>query len=120
MQFHNDIFDTYRDQQEGIHTLPGSLITHRQLQQLYADHRSEMERHIINLPLKRANKHRFLLLANLALETGQICLNMYAQLDQDMDAVFDPSRYSRKQLVCDMDRLPHIARTVFNTLRRRY
>jgi len=120
MQFHNDIFDIYRDQSEGIHTLPGSLISHHELSKFYGEHREKTFSHIAALPFARDNKHRFFLLANLALETGQICLDMYATLDDSADAVFDPSQHRRSELVCDMDNLPNIARTVLRTLRQTY
>ncbi len=119
MQLHNDIFDLYRDLQEGIATLPSETKSIDDLSYLY---QLEIEKtfHLFEqLSFNRYRKQKFYLLLQLAVQTGHICLQQYRDLEIKY-GVFTPVEYSRKELVCDMEDLVKIGKTIFATINKKY
>jgi hypothetical protein len=119
MQLHNDIFDLYRDLQEGIVTLPSQTKSINSLTQLYIEEIEKTFTLFTQLSFSTYQKKKFFLLLNLAVETGHQCLNQYAKVEARYGE-FIPKNLSRKELVCDMEDLGKISKTVFATLNKKY
>ncbi len=119
LQFHNDLFDLHRDLQENIVTLPSSASTVAELRNLFEAESTKCMELFNRLPGPRSCKRRFYLLLHLALNTGRICLDQYQALE-DRDGRFQPQRYTRQELVCDMDQVGKMIRNLWDVLGKRY
>jgi hypothetical protein len=119
MQLHNDIFDLYRDLREGIVTLPAQTRSVKDLSKLFI---AEIEKTFAlynRLPFSPYQKRKFFLLLYLAVQTGHQCLNQYAKVEAKYGE-FNPTKRSRQELVCDMEDLRKISKTVLATLNKKY
>ncbi len=119
MQLHNDIFDLYRDLQEGIITLATHTESISQLTERFRDEINITKEMFGLLNVPSNSKHKFYLLLTLAVQTGYHALQQYAKLEE-RDGFLNLSQYTREQLVCDMDNFSKVARTVWVTLSSRY
>lgn len=119
MQLHNDIFDLYRDVQEGIVTIPSQTGSVDQLIHLFEDEIEKTFRLFDTLPINRYRKHKFYLLLSLAIQTGHLCLCQYRNLEMKYQG-FRPGQLSRKELICDMDNLGKISKTILATVDKKY
>jgi hypothetical protein len=119
MQLHNDIFDLYRDLQEGISTLASQTTSVKELSQLYFDEIKKTFDLYQRLPLSSYQKRKFFLLLYLAVQTGNQCLNQYTKVEAKYGE-FNPWKLSRQELVCDMEDLRKISATVLATINKKY
>ncbi|MCB0668341.1 MAG: class 1 isoprenoid biosynthesis enzyme [Saprospiraceae bacterium] len=119
MQLHNDIFDLYRDTQEGIVTLPMVASSMRQLSTFFQQEIDKTYRLFITLPYRQYQKRKFFLLLYLAVQTGFHALKQYEAVEKKYGH-FDPSQLTRSELVCDMDDLNKISKTVFATINKKH
>ncbi|MBX2817424.1 MAG: hypothetical protein KTR24_15555 [Saprospiraceae bacterium] len=119
MQLHNDIFDVYRDVEENINTIASQGHSIQELRSIYDRHVEEVFDLIAELPYPKINRKSLLLLINLVAETGHIALDQYEKL-HETGAPFDPTLWTRKELVVDMDNVGRILMVVFRTLRKSF
>ncbi len=112
MQLGNDIFDVYDDSREGIMTLPASCM---HIGELREDYRMQMARIIravdeMNFPSR--NKRRFLQKFLLGMTRCQVCMDQLEKLEEKTNNTFKPLKYSRKELICDMEKRKNILRSL--------
>lgn len=119
MQLHNDIFDLYRDIQEGINTIPSQIYCVDELSKLYNQEIAATYQLFQLLPISAYRKRKFFLLLNLAVNTGHICIAQYLQLETKYQH-FNPTEFSRKELVCDMEDFGKIGRTIWKTINTKF
>jgi hypothetical protein len=119
MQLHNDIFDLYRDIQEGINTIPSQMHSVDALSKLFSQEIATTYHMFQLLPISTYRKRKFFLLLNLAVNTGHICIAQYLQLEIKYQH-FTPKEFTRKELVCDMDDLGKIGHTIWKTINTRF
>lgn len=119
MQLHNDIFDLYRDIQEGINTIPSQMRSVEALSKLYRQEISRTYQLFQLLPISAYRKRKFFLLLTLAVNTGYICLAQYYQLENKYQH-FTPAEFTRKELVCDMEDLGKIFQTIWKTINTKF
>lgn len=119
MQLHNDIFDLYRDVEEGILTLPRISPTVSELKDLFQEEIEKTYQAYNLLPIAKTQKQKFFLLLYLAVYTGFHALEQYKILEQKYGE-FNPHKLSRKELVCDMDNIGKISSTVLATLLKKH
>ncbi len=111
MQLHNDIFDLYRDVQEGIQTLPQSFSGIESLQQYYRHEAGLVLQHFAQVDVTRRRLKRFLTWLDPIVQTGYICLHQYRRLEQRFGH-FDAQQFSRADLVCDMQQTSNMAHLI--------
>lgn len=119
MQLHNDIFDLYRDLQEGIQTIPSTTESITILFNLFESEIEKTYLLVSKLPYPAIQKRKFYLLLSLAVQTGFHALNQYSGLEEKYGS-FTPQHYSREELVCDMDHLGKISSTVWATINKKH
>jgi len=104
MQLGNDIFDVYKDHQEKIHTLVTRTIDIDVLRSYFT---SELKRSFelakaCDYPSK--NIEKFLKIISLGIARVYVCLNQFKVLQLKTDGEFSLEKYSRKELICDMQK----------------
>lgn len=105
MQLGNDIFDVWEDHQQGIQTLATQAKTISELRIFFT---KELERAITltnscHYPKKQLEGFTKLIL--LGMSRVYVCLDQFEKLQDSDSAIFQPEKYSRKQLICDMETL---------------
>lgn len=116
MQLHNDIFDIYRDHQDGIKTLPLAIENMLTLERVYRKEVLKSVKAIENLKFGTHRYRQFFALFHLIVQTGFICIDHYKQLTASNNYNLHVSSYTRSDLICDMDSMKNISRVIFQTL----
>ncbi len=117
MQLHNDIFDLYRDLQEKIYTIPSCSSDIVTLHQSFNEEIFKTVRLFESLDCSKNAQLKFFLLLHLAVGTGHICLEQYGDLQEKYGA-FEPHKYPRHELICDMESFRKICKTILYSLRQ--
>ena len=104
MQLGNDIFDVWEDFHSGTRTAANTCIS---IQQLRNDFSADLNTFFelvkkTSYPQKQVN--RFLNIISLALARVFVCLDMFEKLEFTTVNKFQIEKYSRKQLICDMQK----------------
>jgi len=102
-QMENDIFDIYKDHQKGIYTLSTKTKSIITLQFRYKSILNDVYELIKQTDFPERNKMRFSRLVAIIASRGLICLDQLIKLEDG--ELFEISKYSRKQLICDMGKL---------------
>jgi hypothetical protein len=110
LQLGNDIFDVYKDLRSGVMTLVTETTDIRLLRKEFI---SQMHRTIhlfykLNRPVSDINSAVHILMAGVS--RCLVCLDQLQRLQDSGDGVFRPHAYSRKQLICDMEKPINIFR----------
>ena len=104
MQLSNDIFDVYKDHQNGISTLVTTTKKIKELRFLYTA--------LLELGIEAAYKTRypkkdirnFIGIISIGIFSRcYVCMDQLEKNEKRSGNVFDPMQYQRKDLVCDMD-----------------
>lgn len=104
IQLSNDIFDLYKDMQQGIHTLVTRTTNITELKKYYTDEIARFAQMVWALGYGRLRTLRFLDRFSITVFSRcYVCLEQFARLQQQTSNVFTPGNYSRQELVCDMD-----------------
>ena len=112
MQLENDIFDIYKDYKSGISTLPTTLV---EVNELYTLYKQQIDYFIelcykMDYPRKRVEK--FLDRIMPVLSRGFVCLDSYQKLENNNNGIFNIEAFTRKQLICDMEKLSNFFKTI--------
>lgn len=103
-QLENDIFDVYKDYQEGISTLVTIAIDSCELETLYQNLHAEIWKIIDSIPFKNTDKERFMQISSLIIARGYVALEQLRKASKKTNGIFKPDEYSRKDLICDMEK----------------
>ncbi len=104
IQLANDIFDVYEDTQSGIHTLANTCASIADLQLIFEAYLHHWLEKLAALPYTKSAKRVFYNRINLVIIARvRVCLDQFAALEQQ-HGHFNPSQFSRKQLICDMEK----------------
>ncbi len=102
-QLENDIFDIYKDYENDIRTLATTTESIVDLRSLYKSILNDVYEFIQQMDFPERNKKKFSKLVAIVASRGLVCLNQLSRLEKDNK--FEISKYSRKQLTCDMGKL---------------
>jgi len=112
MQLGNDIFDVFDDVRQHIITLLTTCRTIKEVREIF---RNQMEKSIrlIRKPAytekdQSAYLHKFV----LAISRCFVCMDQLERLQQKTGEAFIPSGYSRKELICDIQKPANILRAI--------
>lgn len=103
MQLGNDIFDVWEDSREGVAT----MATTSDLKKLRTYFSCELDKthELINTAGFEAKpKKKFKRMINLAIARVYVCLDQYEALASSFPGEFSVKNYSRKKLICDMQK----------------
>lgn len=107
LQLTNDLFDVYKDLQAGQQTVVTNCTDLSVLRTSYEGAVSDMLHRFTQLDYPRHRIRKCLLLISTVISRGEVCL---AQLERlaPSGTRWDPRKYTRKELVCDMERLDNL------------
>ncbi len=112
MQLENDIFDIYKDNQSNIFTIPTTISKIHNLRTLYGEQINHFVKlcYLMDYPKKQVEQ--FLDCVMPVLNRGFVCLDTYQKLENTNNGVFDVASFTRKQLICDMEKPGNFLRTI--------
>ncbi|HRH04001.1 MAG TPA: hypothetical protein PLN13_13460 [Bacteroidia bacterium] len=100
----NDIFDVWKDLQSGISTF---VTQANDIHTLKADFELQMKKVqqlLYNLPYKATHKRDCFFQFMILIGMGIVALNQYLELQKNNNGRFEAANFTRKQLVCDMQK----------------
>ncbi len=108
MQFGNDIFDVYDDSRDKIDTL---LTVSQDIEEVKKQFRDQYYKALqsadkMDYPLK--NKKIFIRKFIMGISRCWVCLDQLHKLQYKNDGKFEPVKFSRKELICDMEKADNI------------
>lgn len=110
-QLENDVFDVWKDYNEGIKTLPATTRKIEELKVAYLAAYQKVVCLLAESDYGRVQKKKFLRLFALIVSRGLICLNQLEKLQKLTCGNFEFQAYSRQQLVCDMEKPINVLRS---------
>jgi len=117
MQLANDIFDVYKDREAGIQTLATTCSQIRQLKSLFENGVKAGYANALKLPFPKKNIQLFLNRFSIGIFSRcMVCLDQLERNQQFSNGRFEVEKYSRKQLICDMDTAGNKFRSVLKHL----
>lgn len=111
-QFENDIFDTFKDAQNGIRTLSTSISTVAEIRTRYEKQLAKVFQLIEKLNYPSRQKSRFKHFTALVVCSALVCLDQFRRISERTKGEFIINEYSRKELVCDMQKPLNIFKTL--------
>ncbi|MBC7887547.1 MAG: class 1 isoprenoid biosynthesis enzyme [Ferruginibacter sp.] len=104
MQLSNDIFDVYKDQQHGIQTLVTTTKDIAEIRKLFIELLKDGYTAAYKTHYNTRNIKNFLDIISLGIFSRCfVCLDQLQQAQRLSDNIFSPEKYSRKDMICDMD-----------------
>ena len=117
IQLTNDIFDIYKDSRAGLSTLATRCTDVQKLSDYY---HSEIEKNMQQfraLDYSPFHIRKFLLQYQLLLSRGKVALGQLLALQKKAGGNFNPDRFSRRDLICDMELWRNIRKSLLLTIR---
>lgn len=104
MQLGNDIFDVWKDSQEGILTVGTTSTSIHMLRENFVRELEKTHSLASALNYRPPHKQKFQRTINLAIARVFVCLDQFENLQSSNGKTFLVTNYSRKQLICDMQK----------------
>lgn len=101
-QLENDIFDIYKDYQNGIRTLATLTPRIRDLRQTYTELMDETFKLVHQTRFTKRNKKKFARFISLIICRGFVCLDFLEKNENLTNNEFSLHQYDKKDLICDM------------------
>ena len=112
LQLENDIFDVYKDSVAGVETLVTRATHISPLRALYTTYWEKVKSLVWATGYSREGKAAFLKIMGAIVSRGYVCLDMLEKREKENKGIFDPAAFSRKQLICDMEKPVNLMRTM--------
>jgi hypothetical protein len=104
IQLTNDLYDIYKDIQEGIITLAVRAKQHEAIYILYHQHAQALNDSIRKLPVKILRKNDLSIILNVVAAFGYIALDNLARLQGNNPSLPRLESLARKELIIDMEK----------------
>jgi len=102
-QLENDIFDVHKDYTANIQTLATAETDIKNLCSTYKSLMHKISTLISQTSYPQVNKQKFLQFVNLVTCRGLVGLDMLERNANRTQGIFQPDKYKRKDLICDME-----------------
>lgn len=112
MQLGNDIFDVYKDSKAGIHTLPTTCAHIDDVRQVFVNQLDKCISMVEKLDYEKKDIKRYLSKLLLGISRVFVALEQLERLQKISGDRFKPNEYSRKELICDMEKAQNILRSM--------
>lgn len=113
MQLGNDIFDVYKDLQQEIRTIPNTIVRIKDLKSIFYEWMQLcVNQSVMLVFVNKSAQKTFLVYYLLGMSRCVVCMQQFEKLETLSNGEFKPSQYSRKQLICDMEKLSNIWRSI--------
>lgn len=103
-QIENDMFDVYKDIQNGVQTLATTTTKIDTLRTYYTKLTQDTFELARQTNYPAANQNKFLRFAALIISRGNVCLDVLEQASKQSNGLFTPTQYQRSALICDMEK----------------
>ena len=120
MQLENDIFDIYKDAKAKIATLPTTISKVIELRQLYEEQVSLLIDLCYKMDYPEKHVKQFLGRVMPVINRGFVCLDRYKHLEKNSGVAFEITSFTRKQLICDMEKPGSLLSTIGYQLKSHY
>jgi len=120
MQFENDLFDIYKDARSKIATLPTTASKVILLRTLYEEQVSLLVDLCKKMDYPKKQIKQFINIVMPVINRGFVCLDQYQQLEKQNGEKFDIIKFTRKQLICDMEKPINFFRTIHYQLTNQF
>lgn len=120
MQFENDLFDIYKDAKSNLATLPTTISKVLELRTLYEEQVSLLVELCNSMDYPKKQIKQFLNRVMPVINRGFVCLDQYRKLEKQNGGKFDIASFTRKQLICDMEKPGNILRTIHYQVKSNY
>jgi hypothetical protein len=110
IQMTNDLFDTYKDTQDGISTFANTVSNFEIMKGSYQNQKKAFLTHIQNLPVSQLKKIQFCIRTSLIASFGDIAIHQLQKLNNNLGQLPDLRQVARKQLIIDMEKPFNIGR----------
>ena len=120
MQLENDIFDIYKDLCSNVITIPNSITLISDLRSLFKKQIELFIEYSFEMNFESKNVVRFLDMIMPVVNRGFVCIDQFEKLEKNNNGVFEPKKFSRKQLICDMEKPVNLFRTFVYTYKNTY
>jgi len=104
LQLGNDIFDVWEDARDGIATISTTTPGIKLLREKFKRELEKTHSFIKATEYEPLPKKKFQRIINLAIARVFVCLDQFEELESSTGGEFLTKRYSRKQLICDMQK----------------
>ncbi len=112
LQFIDDMYDIYADQQEGIYTFANTSTKYSILEDTFINMVNQLKANIKSLPFQEYQKERLFIQLSIIPAFGYLALDNFNQL-KDQNGNFKKfTAYPRKSLIIDMEKLGNIKRLI--------
>jgi hypothetical protein len=112
LQFIDDMYDIYADQQEGIFTYANTSTKYSTLEDTFVDMVNQLKVYIKSLPFQENNKERLFIQLSIIPAFGYLALENFKQLRDENGNFKNFSEYPRKSLIIDMEKMDNIKRLI--------
>lgn len=120
MQLENDVFDIYKDAQGNIDTLPTTVRPIDLLRQKYEAELEKMLQMCREMDYPRRQVTRFLNRMMPIICRAYVALEQYEKLENENAGVFDIHSFTRKQLICDLEKPRNFLRAMYYQIMKDY
>jgi len=111
-QIENDLLDVYKDLQHGVQTLVTTENKINNIRVLYIRMFNELIVLLQQVSYPTANKKRFLDSVTLFISIGHVALDVLEKNEKKTNGLFQPEKYERKDLICDIEKPLNILKIV--------
>lgn len=104
IQFTNDLYDIYKDLQEGIYTYPNTSTNFQDLKASFEQLTNDWKKTIDTLPFSKSQKDKLLIQLSIIPAFGYIALENLSKLQNNHGNLPKLSEVERKDLIIDMEK----------------
>jgi hypothetical protein len=110
IQMTNDLYDTYKDTQEGIRTFANQLNNIDEIAAIYQSQKLTLKQKIKQLPINEKRRAAFSILISLIPSFGDVAIQQLKRLQSNSDTLPNFRDVKRKNLIIDMEKPINIIR----------
>ncbi len=110
IQMTNDLFDTYKDTQEGIRTFANQLDNIEEIRSIYQKQKDTLKSQIQKLPMSMSRKIEFSILISVIPAFGDIAIQQLKRIQGNSSSLPNFNEIKRKELIIDMEKPSNIIR----------
>ena len=112
MQLNSDVFDIYKDMKSGVRTLATEATSIAELRETILQLQQESFQLAYEVGYPRSQVQRFLRFLSLVNSRTFVCLDMLEETEELTGNIFFPEKLEREELICDMEKLGNMLRSV--------
>ncbi len=113
-QLENDIFDIYKDDKNGVHTLATRTKKIKELRQTYTQLMNQTFQLVHQTRFASRNKKEFARFISFIISRGFVALDFLEKNERNTHKTFVLRHYDKKDLICDMGKLSNSLKLIWH------